>query len=365
MKILVTGSAGLIGSEAARFFAGCGHEVHGIDNDARAVFFGPGGSTYGVRRQLQADFPDRYTHHPIDIRDGYHVMQVFGDLCPDAVIHAAGQPSHDWARENVFDDWEINATGTLRLLEAARLYCPESPFVFLSTNKVYGDSVNRQIQEESTRFEFAYGWLSGVDETCSVDQCLHSLFGCSKLAADVLVQEYGRAFGMPTCCLRCGCLTGPQHAAVSLHGFLAYLVQCAVRGERYTVYGHQGKQVRDQLHAHDVVMAIAEIINAPGPGEVYNLGGGHANSISILEAVTEVEARGHELEWEYCETPRLGDHVVYYSDTRSFKAAYPDWRVSRDLGAILDELVAAAERKWKSGRVGECGSVGVEEVKSG
>jgi CDP-paratose 2-epimerase len=339
---LVTGSSGLIGSEAVEFLDARGYVVHGIDNNLRRFFFGSDGDTTWNLERLRA-VTSRFVHHDLDIRDRAGVASVVGECRPDLIVHAAAQPSHDLAARLPFEDFEVNAVGTLNVLEAARNFCAESPFVFLSTNKVYGDAPNElPLVELETRWDFADPQLSeGIDESCRVDKTMHSLFGASKLAADVLVQEYGRYFGMPTVCFRAGCLTGPHHAGAELHGFLAYLAHAVAEGVPYRVYGYKAKQVRDNLHSYDVCTAIAALAADPRSGAVYNLGGGRANSVSMLEAIDRFESLfGRKLEWEYVDEPRRGDHVCYISDLRRFMADYPAWTVSRSLDAIFDDFVS-------------------------
>lgn len=343
MRILVTGSTGLIGAEAAMHFSDLGHEVVGVDNNQRRVFFGLDGDTSAVRARLRETLP-RYVHHDDDIRDRARMLSLFEEARPDAVVHCAAQPSHDLAATLPFADFDTNAVGTLNLLEAARRHAPEAPFVFMSTNKVYGDAPNRIARiERPTRYAFDDPrYADGIDESFPIDQCLHSLFGASKVAADVMCQEYGRYFGMPVGVFRGGCLTGAQHAGAEQHGFLAYLVRAVAEGRRYTVYGYEGKQVRDQIHAHDVVRAFEAFIDAPRPGEVYNLGGGKDNSVSMREAIDQAERRlGKTLDQTYSETNRVGDHVVYYSDLSKLQAHFPGWSITRDLDRIFDDLVRA------------------------
>lgn len=338
MKALVTGSGGLIGSECARLLCEEGWEVIGVDNDLRAWFFGSGGTTRPVVDALLATCP-RYRHASLDIRDRKAVESLLRDERPAFVVHAAAQPSHDKAATIPYEDFDVNATGTLNLLAAARLYTPEAPFCFMSTNKVYGDRPNSlPLAELDTRWDYADG-RDGIGEDMSIDQCLHSLFGASKAAADLLCQEYGRYFGMPIGIFRGGCLTGPQHAGVVLHGYLNYIVRCAVRGTPYKIYGYKGKQVRDQIHAYDVIQLFLQYFRRPRPGEVYNLGGGRANSISILETVSALAARGHRLEYSYSRTARAGDHICYVSDLTKIKSHFPEWRITRGLDTILDEIV--------------------------
>lgn len=346
-SILVTGSSGLIGSEVCEFFHSKGWTVHGIDNNQRAVFFGPSGDTRWNQARLQNLLP-HFSHHEMDIRDRAGVLEVLESLKPDAIVHAAAQPSHDRAAQIPFDDFDTNAVGTMNLLESARRACPESPFVYLSTNKVYGDAPNRiQLCELETRWDYSDAtYAEGIPETFPIDQSKHSLFGASKVAADVLVQEYGRYFGMPTCCLRGGCLTGPKHSGVELHGFLSYLILCNLEEKEYRIYGYKGKQVRDNIHSHDVARFIAEFIKNPRPGEVYNIGGGKNNSCSIWEAFKMAEAlSGKRQRYLYVDQNRIGDHICYYSDLRKMKSHYPDWDISKDLNAIFSEIFnAQAER---------------------
>jgi len=341
--LLVTGSAGLIGSAVAAHFGRRGVSVHGIDNNQRAAFFGALGDTLWNRRRLVEELPS-YRHHDADVRDRERILSLVRDLRPDAIVHAAAQPSHDRAAEIPFDDFDTNAAGTLNLLEAARRSCPEAPFVHLSTNKVYGDRPNGlPLRELETRWEFADPrFAAGIPEDFPVDQSLHSLFGASKLAADALVQEYGRYFGMPTCCLRAGCLTGPNHAGVELHGFLSYLVRCNLERREYVVHGYKGKQVRDNLHADDVARFVEAFIEAPRPGEVYNLGGGKENSCSILEAFDLVEGwSGRRQVQRYVDRHRAGDHLCYYSDLSKARSHFPRWEITRPLTSTIQELVAS------------------------
>ena len=341
MDVLVTGSSGLIGSEAVEYFARRGHAVHGIDNNMRADFFGPQGDTTWRLRQL-VDGVRNFTHHAVDIRDRAAVMDVFAGHRVGAVIHCAAQPSHDLAKDRPFDDFDVNATGTLNLLEAARRHCPEAPFVFMSTNKVYGDAPNElQLVELPTRWDYADpAYHQGIDETMRIDRSKHSLFGASKAAADLMVQEYGRYFGMPTACFRGGCLTGPHHSGVELHGFLSFLVKTALRGKTFTIFGYKGKQVRDQIHSLDVVRAFEAFIAAPRAGEVYNLGGGRESNASILECFEMIEAASRrKVAWRYDERNREGDHICYISDMEKFRAHYPGWSLTRRVPDIIDEMV--------------------------
>jgi CDP-paratose 2-epimerase len=339
MKALITGSGGLIGSECVRQLSAEGWEVVGIDNDMRRQFFGEQGTTHQVVLELQTTLP-HYRHLPIDIRDRQAVRQVFDTERPQFIIHTAAQPSHDKAAAIPYDDFDVNALGTMNLLVAARDFCRESPFCFTSTNKVYGDRPNYlPLLELDKRYDYADG-LDGVDENMSIDQCLHSVFGASKVAADVMCQEFGHYFQMPVGVFRGGCLTGPQHAAVELHGYLAYIVHCAVTGKEYTVYGYKGKQVRDQIHSYDVARLFLEFFHAPRCGEVYNLGGGRANSLSILETVDALAAMGLKLRYSYKDANRVGDHICYISDLRKLRTHFPNWRMQYDLPRILDEIAA-------------------------
>lgn len=335
---MVTGSGGLIGAASSRRLLREGWQVHGLDNDQRARFFGPEGSTAAAIREL-AEIRG-YHHHALDVRDRAGVRDLVAEARPELIIHAAAQPSHDKAAEIPFDDFETNAVGTLNLLEAARAWAPEAAFCFTSTNKVYGDRPNQlALRERATRWEYADG-REGIGEDMSTDQCLHSLFGASKLAADMLCQEYGRYFSLPVGIFRGGCLTGPQHAAVEQHGFLNYIIRCAVRGEPYTIHGYQGKQVRDQLHAEDVAELFMQFAAVPRVGEVYNLGGGRANSISVRETIAWLAERGYKLRASYDDQPRRGDHICYISDLSKLRAHYPRWRPRHGLDAMLEELVA-------------------------
>ena len=354
-NMLVTGSNGLIGSEMVRHFHGLGWQVHGVDNNMRADFFGPAGDTRWNQQRLVTSFP-RFTHHELDMRDREAVRALVGEIKPDAVIHTAAQPSHDLAASRVFDDFSVNANGTLNLLEALRHICPESPLTHMSTNKVYGDAPNRiRLKELPTRWDYDDPhYADGIAEDFTIDQSKHSLFGASKLAGDVLVQEYGRYFNMPTCCLRGGCLTGPSHSGVELHGFLSYLVKVNVTGGAYRVFGYKGKQVRDNIHSHDVARFAEEFIAAPRCGEVYNIGGGRGNSCSIHEAFARVEKlTGKPMKWEYIEKAREGDHICYISNLAKMRAHYPRWNITKDLDTIFHEIVDSwmvrAESSGKKG----------------
>jgi CDP-paratose 2-epimerase len=345
--LLVTGSSGLIGSEVADFFHLRGWRVHGVDNNARASFFGPEGDTRWNQRRLESAL-ENFTHHELDIRNREHVAELIKQTRPDSIVHAAAQPSHDLAARIPFEDFHTNATGTLNLLEAARQSVPESPFVLMSTNKVYGDAPNElSLVELDSRWDYSSPEnRNGIDETMRIDQTRHSLFGASKVAADVLTQEYGRYFEMPTVCLRGGCLTGPTHSGVELHGFLSYLIKANELGSRYSVYGYKGKQVRDNIHAFDVASFIESYIASPRCGEVYNIGGGRENSCSILEAFDMAEERsGKAMKSDYLDHPRLGDHVCYISDLSKARTHYPSWKVTRSLDEIFDEIHESWRRR--------------------
>jgi len=345
--LLVTGSSGLIGSEVCGYFAReLGFAVHGVDNNQRAFFFGPQGDTRWNQSRLSQELPG-FVHHELDIRDRPGVLALLAKVKPSVVVHTAAQPSHDRAAAIPFDDFDTNAVGTLNLLEAARQSCPESPFVHMSTNKVYGDAPNRiALKEEPTRWDYADDtYEHGIAETFTIDQSKHSLFGASKVAADVMVQEYGRYFGLPTCCLRGGCLTGPNHTGVELHGFLSYLVKCNLEGKEYKVFGYKGKQVRDNIHSLDVARFMAAFVESPKSGEVYNLGGGKTNSTSILEAFALVERfSGKKQVYSYLDQNRIGDHICYYSDLRKMKAHYPSW----DITLSLEETIRQIVRSWEN-----------------
>lgn len=342
-KLLVTGSSGLIGSEVCVHFAGLGWEIHGADNNGRAVFFGPNGDTRWNQSRLQEQLPS-FVHHEVDIRDRNGVLGLLETVRPDAIVHTAAQPSHDLAAKMPFADFDTNAVGTMNMLEATRQFAAESPFVHMSTNKVYGDTPNfLPLKELDTRWEYADDAdLGGIRESLSIDQCKHSLFGASKVAADIMVQEYGRYFGMPTCCLRGGCLTGPNHSGVELHGFLSYLVKCNLEERNYNVFGYLGKQVRDNIHSLDVAHFIDAFIAAPRIGEVYNLGGGRNNSCSILEAFNRIAAvSGKPMRYEYVDKNREGDHMCYISDLSKIKEHYPHWDITKSLDDIFMEIHAA------------------------
>lgn len=340
-KILVTGSSGLIGSEVCVFFAEQGYAIHGVDNNQRATFFGPQGDTRWNQKRLSEDLA-HFTHHECDIRDRQGVQNLLKEVTPDVIVHTAAQPSHDLAASIPYDDFDVNAVGTLNMLEAARQTCPESPFIHMSTNKVYGDAPNNIARKElDTRWDYDDPqYEHGIAETFTIDQSKHSLFGASKVAADVMVQEYGRYFNMPTCCLRGGCLTGPNHSGVELHGFLSYLIKCNLDEREYTVFGYKGKQVRDNIHSHDVARFMWAFSQAPRYGEVYNLGGGKNNSCSILEAFELAEKySGKKMQYTYSDQNRSGDHICYYSDLRKMKTHYPNWDISKSLDDTFREIV--------------------------
>jgi CDP-paratose 2-epimerase len=339
-SVLVTGSSGLIGSEVCSFFHEKGWTVHGIDNNQRAVFFGPQGDTRWNQARLEQSL-SRFRHHEIDIRDRNSITGLLAELEPNVIVNTAAQPSHDRAADIPFEDFDTNAVGTLNMLEGARRSCPESPFIHLSTNKVYGDSPNKiSLREFVTRWDYDEPeYINGIPETFPIDQSKHSLFGASKLAADIMVQEYGRYFQMPTCCLRGGCLTGPNHCGVELHGFLSYLIKCNVEGREYRVFGYKGKQVRDNIHSYDVANFIYEFSQNPRIGEVYNLGGGKANSCSILEAFDMIKRlSGRVQRYIYVEQNRIGDHICYYSNLNKIMLHYPNWEITKTLDDIFVEI---------------------------
>lgn len=344
-KILVTGSSGLVGSEVCVYFSKRNYRVHGVDNNQRAVFFGSQGDTRWNQKRLEEELPD-FTHHEIDIRDRKGILDLIKSIQPDVIVHTAAQPSHDRAAAIPFDDFDTNAVGTLNMLEAARQFSPEAPFIHMSTNKVYGDAPNSiRLKELATRWDYNEElYDNGIPETFTIDQSKHSLFGASKVAADIMVQEYGRYFNMPTCCLRGGCLTGPNHTGVELHGFLSYLVKCNLEGKNYFVYGYKGKQVRDNIHSHDIARFMEAFITAPRAGEVYNLGGGKNNTCSILEAFAIAEKfSGKQQLFEYVDKNREGDHICYYSDLRKMNEHYPSW----DITISLDETIRQIVENWK------------------
>lgn len=344
---IVTGSGGLIGAESCRFLHNKGYEVVGIDNDMRSYFFGDAASTKWSVENLQNSLKNYY-HHNVDIRAIEEIEAIFNKYNKDItlVIHTAAQPSHDWAAKEPITDFQVNANGTLNLLELTRIHCPEATFIFTSTNKVYGDTPNKlPLQETDTRWtvspEHVFAEF-GIDESMSIDNTLHSLFGASKVAADVLVQEYGKYFGMNTGCFRGGCLTGPGHSGAELHGFLAYLMKCAVTGQKYSVFGYKGKQVRDNIHSHDLVNAFWHFHQAPKKGEVYNIGGSIYSNCSMLEAITKCEnLTGRTMNWSYEENNRVGDHIWWISDIRKFIKDYPDWKIEKDIDTIFEEIFSS------------------------
>ncbi len=339
-KLLVTGSSGLIGSEVCLHFADLGWEIHGIDNNQRAVFFGANGDTRWNESRLRSKISN-FHHHELDIRDRNGVIDLIQTIKPDAIVHTAAQPSHDRAAAIPFDDFDTNAVGTFNLLEVTRRYNTEIPFVHMSTNKVYGDAPNEiEMTELEKRWDYAdANFEYGIAEHFRIDQTKHSLFGASKVSADISVQEYGRYFNMPTACLRGGCLTGPNHTGVELHGFLSYLIKCNLEEKPYTVFGYKGKQVRDNIHSFDVARFIEEFIKAPRIAEVYNLGGGKDNTCSILEAFDMIsEISGKQMQYTYSDTNRIGDHICYYSDLRKMKSHYPNWQITKSLQTVFEEI---------------------------
>jgi CDP-paratose 2-epimerase len=342
-KLIVTGSNGLIGSEVVAYFDARGWDVHGVDNNMRRDFFGEKGDTRWNQQRLESTCA-HFTHHEVDIRSRADVLSLVQTIQPDMIVHAAAQPSHDLAASRPFDDFDVNAGGTLNLLEATRQFAPDAVFAHMSTNKVYGDRPNTiAMNELETRYDYADpAYANGIDETMSIDQSKHSVFGASKVAADVMVQEYGRYFGMKTCCLRGGCLTGPNHSGVELHGFLSYLIRCNVEEREYTIYGYKGKQVRDNIHAYDVARAIETFYAHPQSGAVFNLGGGRANSVSILEAFDRAaQLTGKPMRYRYSDQARAGDHICYISDLTHMKAQLPGWDITRSLDDIFEEIVAS------------------------
>lgn len=336
---IITGSSGLVGSSCARLFLALGYRVVGIDNGMRKDFFGPVADNSPTRQAL-INLSSDFTHLSADIRDMGHLRQIFVAYGREtkAIIHCAGQPSHDWAAKDPQIDFSVNAMGTLNLLELAKAYCPEAPFVFMSTNKVYGDRPNAYpVVEMPTRYDLP--GVPGFSETLGMDDCTHSLFGASKASADLLVQEYGRYFGLPTTCLRAGCITGGAHAGAEQHGFLSYLLKRCASGQIYRVYGYKGKQVRDNIHADDLAKAIHEVVKAPRPGEIYNIGGEADNSISVLEAINRAErVTGKKMNWDYVDESRTGDHIWYVSDMTKFRADYPDWAPEYSLDEIFEDI---------------------------
>jgi CDP-paratose 2-epimerase len=348
---IITGSGGLIGSEAARHFAAKGMDVIGIDNDMRSVFFGAEASTAWMSASLTATLP-HFRHVKADIRNREEIFRLFKVYGSDIelVVHTAAQPSHDWAARDPLTDFGVNAVGTLTLLEATRQYCPDAVFIFTSTNKVYGDTPNAlPLIEHETRWEIsaAHPFVKGIDESMSIDGCMHSVFGASKVAADVMVQEYGRYFGMKTVCFRGGCLTGPHHSGTKLHGFLAYLMKCCVTHTPYQVFGYKGKQVRDNIHSLDLIQAFDSFFQTPRVAQVYNIGGGRFSNCSMLEAIAATEKiAGEELEWTYEDTNRAGDHVWWISDLSHFRAHYPQWSPTRNIDKILQESYESNVERW-------------------
>lgn len=339
-KLIVTGSSGLIGSECVRYFDAYGWEVHGVDNNMRMSFFGKDGDTTWNLKRTQEN-TENFIHHNADIRERGTVLNLMSEIKPDFIIHCAAQPSHDLAASRPFDDFDVNVGGTMNLLEAIRLACIDSPFCFLSTNKVYGDAPNEILMRElETRWDYADDrYVDGISELMRIDRCLHSLFGADKAAADLLVQEYGKYFGMKTACFRGGCLTGSGHSAAELHGFLAYLVRAVQEGRHYRVFGYKGKQVRDNIHSYDVCRALEGFYNNPRSGEVYNIGGGRNNSVSMLEAIEMAEdAVGKKLDYEYVDENRKGDHICYISDLAKLKSHLPGWDITRSLEDIFTDL---------------------------
>lgn len=351
--IVITGSSGLIGSEAALYFADLGFEIVGIDNDMRRVFFGNEASTTWNQQRLERLLGPKYRHLNEDVRDQGVINRVFEQYgsAIKLVIHAAAQPSHDWAAREPVTDFTVNANGTLNLLEATRHYAPQAVFIFTSTNKVYGDTPNRlPLVEHPQRWEIdpAHTYAQGIREDMSIDQTLHSLFGVSKVAADVLVQEYGRYFGLQTACFRCGCLTGPNHSGAQLHGFLAYLIKCTAMGTSYQIFGYKGKQVRDNIHSADLIRAFHEFFKTPQGGVVYNIGGGRHSNCSMLEAIQVCqEIVGRDLKWTYVEQSRIGDHIWWISDNRKFMSHYPAWQLRYDVPLILQEIYTANQERWQ------------------
>ncbi len=350
--VLVTGSAGLVGSESVRFFCDRGYTVVGIDNNMRQVFFGTDASTNWNRDRLLHEYPQKYIHHSVDIRDHAAIDRIFQTYNTDIslIIHTAAQPSHDWAARDPYMDFTVNANGTLVLLEHTRQHCPEAVFIFCSTNKVYGDRPNRlPLIEQEHRWEIdpSHPYHQGIDEAMSIDQTQHSLFGASKVAADVLVQEYGRYFGLRTTVFRGGCLTGPSHSGTRLHGFLSYLMRCTMTGQPYQVYGYKGKQVRDNIHSYDLINAFYHVYLAPRVAEVYNIGGSRFSNCSMLEAIQLCEAiADRSLNWHYEETHRIGDHIWWISDVSKFQQHYPSWEFTYTIKDILVEIFTENRDRW-------------------
>ncbi len=350
-SVLVTGSAGLIGSEAAKFFAEKGFQVVGVDNDMRSYFFGEEASTDWNRQKVEKELKDSYIHYSGDIRDDKAMGKIFKDHKFDLIIHTAAQPSHDWAAREPYTDFSVNATGTLVMLENMRQHCPDAVFIFTSTNKVYGDTPNcLPLIELGNRWELPedHRFYQGIDESMSIDGTKHSIFGASKVAADIMVQEYGKYFGFRTAVFRGGCLTGPSHSGAELHGFLAYLIKCIARGKKYTIFGYKGKQVRDNIHSHDLVNAFFYFCQKPRSGEVYNIGGSRQSNISILEAIEKIEKLlDKKANYELSSQNRIGDHIWYISDVSKFKKHYPGWDFEYDTDSILKEMTDAIKRGSK------------------
>jgi CDP-paratose 2-epimerase len=350
--VVITGAAGLVGSEAASYFGKLGFDVVGIDNDMRRVFFGEEASTAWNIERLAQELGKRYEHHSVDVRDRDALFKIFARYGSSTrlVIHAAAQPSHDWAAREPFTDFDINAVGTVNVLEATRQHAPYAVFIFTSTNKVYGDRPNRlPLIELETRYEIepSHTYVNGIREDMPIDTTLHSIFGASKVAADVMVQEYGRYFGMYTTCFRGGTLTGPMHAATQLHGFLAYVMRCTMTGTPYTVFGYKGKQVRDAIHSSDLIRAFYEVFKAPRVAEVYNIGGGRFSNASVLEAIAMSERiAGRPLHWTYSDRNRIGDHIWWIGDNGKFQSHYPNWRMQYDVQGILTEIYEMNRERW-------------------
>ncbi|MFK8186546.1 MAG: NAD-dependent epimerase/dehydratase family protein [Phormidesmis sp.] len=350
--VVITGSAGLIGSEAALHFGQLGFDVVGIDNDMRQTFFGKDASTAPNLKRVQESLGKQYQHQGMDIRDRTAILNLFSQYGSNIglVIHTAAQPSHDWAAKEPFTDFDINAGGTLNLLEATRQHCPQAPFIFTSTNKVYGDTPNRlPLKEQDLRYEIdpQHPYADGIREDMSIDDSMHSIFGASKVAADVMVQEYGRYFQMPTACFRGGTLTGPNHSAAKLHGFLAYVMRCAMTGTPYTIFGYKGKQVRDAIHSSDLIQCFYEVYQQPRVAEVYNIGGGRFSNVSVLEAIKKSEAiTGRKMDYSYSDTNRMGDHIWWIGSNQKFQAHYPNWQMQYDVDRILQEIYEKNSDRW-------------------
>jgi len=349
MQVLITGSSGLIGSEAVQYYDRAGHEVVGIDNNLRQHFFGAAGDTIWNLKRLQ-QVTHRFRHLDLDIRNRQALFELFKTEHFDLIIHCAAQPSHDKARDIPLIDFDVNAVGTVNLLEATRQFCPEAVFIHMSTNKVYGDVPNEApLIELETRYDYRRAEdYHGISEECRIDRSLHSLFGASKAAGDIVAQEYGRYFGLKVGIFRGGCLTGPSHSGVELHGFLSYLVHVAVTGKPYTIFGYKGKQVRDQIHSYDVIKAFEAFTLNPQPGEVYNLGGGRENAASVVECISLInELTGYQVQWSYQGQNRVGDHICYISDLRKLKNHFPNWSVTRTLPQIIAEMVQEEETRQR------------------